>query len=357
MKRLRSTTVVVAVLASVLPLSSPAHADLTWDRVTANFTWPRSAFADVEATGPNDVWVVGTQGEICYFQTVTSYPDTGGPQPVRHRICPIPAKPVTQRWNGTRWTSYDPWGFLGGMGSVTKIYAKGPGNVFIQGYGIEGTRAFAHWNGTTLTKLPTPPQACSWGVPSFINGDFWLESCFWNGASWTTVPQAWHRTIRPDGIWGISRRKEPGGQGESNTLGWVSKFQNNAWHELFGIDAHAVDPTAIDMFLDFSVVNDDDIWVQIEIRHSYGTPLTSHYAHWNGTALTYDPPEPVPAGCCISTINYDPVTPEPERPSSPFGYYVVAATRIPGTDQYWAVGGGIEDVPNAKTDPLLLKSR
>ncbi|GAA2734257.1 hypothetical protein [Actinocorallia aurantiaca] len=198
-----------------------------------------------------------------------------------------------------------------------------------------------------------------------MHGTFWVlngqsANCAWNGTSWTVVPDLWRTAFLPEGVFGLHRRDDPNGSGMHDTQGYVAKFMDNAWEEIFAIDVKEIDPAATDMFLELRVDTENDIWVQINVIKGSGMPGSRHFGHWDGTTFTYDPAQAPPENCCHTPVPYDPEPTEPPeelRPTPPAGYYLTAFTQIPGTGQYWAVGAGQEDVPNAKTDLLILKSR
>jgi hypothetical protein len=175
-------------------------------------TWRRSStprvsaiewFEAVDATGPADVWVVGTGS-------------SGGDT--------ISSTPLALRWNGSTWTSLPPPN--PGYAGLSAVEAIAANNVWVAGRvqtDINGMQPYiARWNGTSWRRIATPAIIGGGELSDIValsptnilaigTGGSGGRSIVlhWNGSTWTqeTAPDAVHLTAAaaagPNTYWAV----------------------------------------------------------------------------------------------------------------------------------------------------------
>ena len=136
------------------------------------------SFAAVDASGPNDVWVVGgaaSSGSAAGTSVPVVFRFDGANW--THTPCAVPSLP------GWRLDLYD-------------VAAPAPNDVFV--FGVMSTQSptpqsqyfVSHWDGSAWTVLPGPPNG---GKAAVLAGnDIWAvgtQVMHWNGASWSVAQE------------------------------------------------------------------------------------------------------------------------------------------------------------------------
>ncbi|MFI0357486.1 hypothetical protein [Actinomadura sp. 9N407] len=167
---MRIKVAAAGALATVMVLGSgnAAHADDAWRSVPLNWTWSDRRLNDVEAVSVKDVWAVGGQGKV-----YAAIPGDLGRPPIE--LVDIGAKPLLQRWTGTRWTSFSPPG-IPGEGEITEVEAIAANDVWVSGFiGYRDPTAYlAHWDGAKWTQVTSPTTR--WGAMMWADSKgLWLR--------------------------------------------------------------------------------------------------------------------------------------------------------------------------------------
>ncbi len=217
--------------AATLALTLPQAA-------TAAITRPASATAypavpdrlySVAAISANDVWAVGL------------YP-TGW---------------LALNWNGSTWAQYEASpGYFNGVGasSASDVWAVGGTNWFSPSQTLA-----MHWNGKTLTRVPTPNPP--------------------GGGEFSDVA-----ATSPDNAWAVGLAG-PGPGIPSPTTPLIEHWNGNAWT----IQKYQV-PAAGGQFTGVAAISPDNVWVVgYTGAASEGTGQQTLIEHWNGDTWTRVP--------------------------------------------------------------------
>lgn len=110
-----------------------------WTRMPLPQPYPAWALNSISASAPNDVWAVGN-----------GFGDDD--------------KPLVLHYDGVAWTALPTPPFGGLYGEFNGVAANGPNDVWATGRTIldeedRGHALVMHWNGTTWTRIATPPDA------------------------------------------------------------------------------------------------------------------------------------------------------------------------------------------------------
>ncbi|GAA3225954.1 hypothetical protein [Actinocorallia longicatena] len=359
----------VAAIVMVAATGAPAHADGVWKMATPAWSWPRGGFLDVAATATNDVWAVGFQGEVCTWTIST----TGGvPVPVKN--CLLERKPAIQRWNGTTWTRYGPGPWASGTGEVGRVFAFGPGDVYLAGRSQSRGATVVRWDGRAFQTLPDVPPDCASGTYERDATAVWAIGtaalCRFDGAAWNRVsppdPGGSFTSrsfgIGPGGLWAVRT--------VSGSVQALTRWTGTVWS-----DAATIATEPGHAFAGISPLGGDDVWF------AHLKPVTStgwgglDWTHWDGTSVTATPSRSPQDDIRFTTddtgrplayrgwaerwaFDGSAWTPVPaEVPSNfPAGYKPNKVARVPGTLVKWVVGEGYEWVALPKTDPVVMSS-
>src|SRR6185436_659273 len=167
--------------------------------------------SDVWASGPDDIWVVGSTGTVLHGDGKTwkpvdlgplQYPDLQGVTGTGpNDVWALGEMGLTMHWDGKAWSRRD----TDGGETMRDIWALAPNDVW-----AVGDRTIKRWNGVTWTEVPAaPPPSSSLGWLEAVHGtgpsNVWVVGSSgtirqWNGTSWTSYDGV-TTTARLNDVW------------------------------------------------------------------------------------------------------------------------------------------------------------
>ena len=264
------------------------HWDGTQWQNVPELTIPDIRFLAADATGPNDIWIVGEEGNEGILPTYT----------------------FTMHWDGTTWTHIPSPSIPGTLNILRGVTAIAPNDVWAVGYywvGDNNATLAMHWDGTQWTIVTTPNtnrETSFFAVDALANNDVWAVgeywdngahtfTAHWDGAHWNPVYGPNLNTldddlyavvaIAPNDVWAVGDKIPSGVNQFDQTLTlhwdgtqWVNVPSPNIDprnHYLWGITATA----------------SNDVWAVGEHWINNGFDEEPLALHWDGAAWSIVP--------------------------------------------------------------------
>ncbi|MEO5878126.1 MAG: hypothetical protein ABIS86_14010 [Streptosporangiaceae bacterium] len=264
-----------SAVALLFPGAS-AQAAGTWHEVPLPALWPQNFLYELEAAGPDDVWIGGGQGRFCIR----------GPAPYSCLLSSV-GNPVVRRWDGGRWVEYPLRNLPAKTGPIDDLGAI-PGEVWVHSFvQLDQPEYLARFDGTAFQKVEPPaPRAVALSVnPAGI----WIRGTGsqyrWNGSGWTLTPM-------PAGSSGISGEvlsKSPTEAWGLSIEGQVSsllRWNGTAWTKVTDIPK----PGEWDFVREIAVRAPGEVWALQEPRGD--TSPSRVFRYHNGAWTEQTPPVP-----------------------------------------------------------------
>ena len=256
----RGVVVVVSALALAMPLSVEAHSAALADEGSAEAV---VTFLAGAATGPDDVWLVGTES-------------------------PGAMRTVARHWDGSAWSTEQAQDPGTESNYFAAVDAVAPDDVWAVGAYASSKYSWSsmvqHYDGSSWSVLPVPYQKGYdqlVAVSAISEGDVWaagetldpLEGYLlhWNGKRWST------EGVRAGQYFDLSA--------SSDTKVWTtydghpSKWNGSSWTEKY-LSMGASSIAAIDQ---------DDVWAAGYVGWSHSSRAS--FAHFDGTTWTQLAPD------------------------------------------------------------------
>ncbi len=267
----RYSTACVTPAPTVTPLPTPS-CGASWGLVPhPEEPLTTNLFYGVAATGPNDVWAVGSARQSSYTLRST----------------------LIEHWTGSGWNIATNPGFgdLYGVAARTTTDAWAVGDQVL------------HWDGTAWTLVPTPNTgfySTLYGVSMVAANDVWAVgsrpegntrqplTIHWDGLAWSQVPAPTFTSTQElravaartaDDVWAV------GGYDTSLTLHW----DGQAWTQ---IPSPSV-PGGVNKLYGVAIVAANDVWAVG--TGELGPSPQPLIIHWNGVAWSQVPAAPISA--------------------------------------------------------------
>jgi hypothetical protein len=163
-----------------------------------------------------------------------------------------PYRTLAMHWNGTAWSIVDSpnFTFPGAYNALLDVAATGPNDVWAVGGapfgGVSARALLLHWNGSTWSMSPSPPNAEFWasstrnGVTALTPTDVWAvgdyDAWHFDGTAWT-VPVAGAQFAAdvhaaPGAVWAVgSYIANPYGGGVQTPIAY--RFTGTSWQQHF----------------------------------------------------------------------------------------------------------------------------
>ena len=234
-----------------------------------------------DAIGPNDIWIVGEQG------------NEGAP----------PTYTFTMHWDGTTWTHIPSPSVPNTLNILRGVTAIAPDDVWAVGYywvGNDNATLAMHWDGTQWTIVTTPnteTETTFFAVDALAGNDVWAVGEYWNAGAHTFTAHwdgvQWNAVygpdlgvldddlyavfaIAPNDVWAVGDKIPFNGFNQTLTLHWDGTQWINVPspnvdarnHYLWGITATA----------------SNDVWAVGEHWINNGNDEEPLALHWDGAA-------------------------------------------------------------------------
>jgi len=266
--------------------SNGLHWDGTQWQSVPELTIPQVRLLAADAIGPNDIWIVGEEG------------NEGSP----------PTNTFTMHWDGMTWTHIPSPSIPNTLNVLRGVTAIAPNDVWAVGYywdnpSSSNNQTLAmHWDGTQWTIVSTPNttrETSFFAVDALSSNDVWAVGEYWNngartftahwdGAQWNPVYGPSLNTldddlyavvaIAPNDVWAVGDKIPSGVNQFDQTLTlhwdgtqWVNVPSPNIDarnHYLWGITATA----------------SNDVWAVGEHWINNGNDEEPLVLHWTGNA-------------------------------------------------------------------------